>query len=119
MTVYIFAMIYRQVISLVIGDIKRDLDIDDFRAGLLMGPAFGIFYILGGPIFGILVDRLPRKRVLAAGLPIWSISATACGLASSFLHLFIALMLVRARVRMVAPNSSSTLTHSFSQARLA
>lgn len=117
--VYIFAMIDRQIISLVVSDLKRDLGLNDFQIGLLMGPAFGVFYILGGPLFGMLVDRFSRKRVLMIGLTTWSVAASACGLASSFVQLFVARMLVGAGEASVAPSSYSLISDLFPRRRIA
>lgn len=115
--VYIFAMIDRQVLSLLIGGIKSDLKLGDFQAGLLLGPAFGIFYVIGGPIFGYMLDRFARKRILAVGVGLWSLANMACGLASSFTHLFLARMLVGAGEASIAPGSYGLIGDSFPRKR--
>ena len=43
---YIFSFIDRQIISLLVEPIKRDLQVTDTQIGLLQGLAFAIFYTL-------------------------------------------------------------------------
>ncbi|MBP01505.1 MAG: MFS transporter, partial [Rhodospirillaceae bacterium] len=48
---YILSFIDRQIMGLLIEPIKEDLNLTDGQIGLLLGPAFAIFYVtLGVPI---------------------------------------------------------------------
>ena len=58
---YIFSFIDRQIISLLVEPIKRDLQVTDTQIGLLQGLAFAIFYTLFGIPIGRLADRMNRK----------------------------------------------------------
>jgi hypothetical protein len=42
----VLSLMDRQIISLLVGDIKQHLGLTDFEIGLLQGPPFGIFYAL-------------------------------------------------------------------------
>ncbi len=86
---YTFSFIDRQILSLLVGPIKRDLGISDTEMSLLQGFAFAVFYCIAGLPIGRLVDRHHRVNIIALGVFIWSVMTALCGTARSFLHLFI------------------------------
>ncbi|MAJ59571.1 MAG: hypothetical protein CBC48_06090 [bacterium TMED88] len=86
-TVYVVNFVDRQVLSILMQSIKRDLGLSDLQLGLLSGTAFGIFYATLGVPIARLADRVSRKAVMATSLTIWSAMTALCGSASSFLSL--------------------------------
>ena len=82
--VYIFNFIDRQILSILLQSIKRDLGLSDLQLGLLSGTAFGIFYATLGVPIARLADVFSRKKVIAICLVIWSGMTALCGTASSF-----------------------------------
>lgn len=83
--IYVFSYIDRQILSLMVSDLKTGLDLEhDWQVGFLMGPAFAIFYTIFGIPFGRLADRVSRKGLIAFGLTIWSLMTAACGFAKNF-----------------------------------
>ncbi len=109
----------RQILSLLVEDLRRDLAISDTQIGLLQGPAFGIFYALMGMPFGWLADRTNRIRIIAAGLLLWTLATMAGGLAGSFGPLFVSRMLVGVGEAALVPAAVSLLSDSFSPQRRA
>ena len=89
---YLFSFIDRWILGLLIEPIKADLGLTDTQIGLLLGPAFAIFYATMGLPLGWLADRRNRVRIVAVGIGLWSLATAASGLAKSFIHLFIARM---------------------------
>src|SRR5918994_1930793 len=65
---YIFSFIDRQIISLLVEPIKRDLQVTDTQIGLLQGLAFAIFYTL----FGIPIGS--GTAILVGGLVVAAVS---------------------------------------------
>ena len=59
MLVQVVSYLDRFLPSLLVADIKSDLALSDFQVGLLLGPAFGIFYVVAGLPLGWLADRKP------------------------------------------------------------
>jgi MFS family permease len=53
---YVFSFIDRQILSLLVGPIERDLGISDTQMSLLMGFSFAAFYTLFGIPLGRLAD---------------------------------------------------------------
>ncbi|HVF15520.1 MAG TPA: MFS transporter [Steroidobacteraceae bacterium] len=110
---YIFSFIDRQILSLLIGPMKRDLELDDFQISLLGGFAFALFYtVLGIPI-GRLADRFSRKKIIAVGVIFWSLMATLCGLARTFWTFFAARVGVGVGEAALSPPAYSLITDAF------
>ena len=88
MFTYTVAFIDRQILSLLVQPIRRDLGLSDTQIGLLAGFAFAVFYsVLGVPI-ARLADRVNRCYLIAAGVALWSLMTAACGLSKTYWQLF-------------------------------
>lgn len=72
---------------------KRDLHLTDLQTSLPL-TAFVLVYIIASPAFGALADKIPRKKLIAAGVAAWSIATTAAAMATGFVSFFIARALV-------------------------
>jgi len=67
---YALSLMDRQIISLVVNDIRRDLGITDFAVGLLSGVAFALFYVSFGLLFGwAMTGEAPFQRPLRPTTP--------------------------------------------------
>ena len=103
--------------SLLIEQVKTDLELSDFQVGLLLGPAFGFFYVFVGVPIGWMADRYSRRKILATGIAIWCSMTAAAGLARSFLPLFCARLGVGLGEAAVAPCSVSLISDYFERRR--
>jgi MFS family permease len=110
---YIFSFIDRQIISLLVEPIKRDLQVSDTQIGLLQGFMFALFYTFFGIPIGRLADRMNRKKIIAAGVIAWSLMATWCGLAKSWTQLLIARAGVGVGEAALSPAAYSMITDAF------
>jgi len=107
------ATIDRSVIQLLIGPIKRDLQLSDTQVSFLIGPAFVIVYaVLGLPI-SRLADRHSRRLIIGIGIAFWSLMTACCGVARTYGQLFWARAGVGAGESSFAPATYSILTDSF------
>lgn len=118
MSMYIFSFIDRQVISLLVEPIKRDLQMSDTQIGLLQGLAFALLYTLLGLPIGRLADRFSRRGIIAAGVLFWSVAATSCGLARNALQLFAARVGVGVGEAALSPAAYSMITDYFPREKL-
>jgi MFS family permease len=116
---YALSLLDRQVMALLIDDIRADLKISDFQVSLLHGISFALFYATVGLLFGRAVDHLSRRGVISIGVTIWSLATTACGLARNFAGLALARFGVGAGEAALAPAAYSMIADSFPKARLA
>jgi MFS family permease len=74
----------RQIVSILAQSIKADLKLDDADLGFILGTAFAVFYSVVGIAMGRISDFLPRKKVMAFGLALWSAMTALGGAANSF-----------------------------------
>lgn len=116
---YTLSFIDRQILSLLVGPIKADLDISDTQVGLLGGFAFSLFYTFVGLPLGRLVDRYNRRNIIAVGVFFWSLMTAACAVARGFGGLFAARMGVGIGEATLNPAAVSMISDSFPKERLA
>lgn len=79
--VYVMNFVDRQILAIVLEDVKAELGVSDTVMGLLSGPAFAMFYTLAGIPIARWADRGSRRFIIALGLTVWSAMTAACGLA--------------------------------------
>ena len=75
----ISSFIDRQILSLLVGSIKRDLLLSDTQMSLLMGLSFAVFYTLFGILIGHFADKFNRRNIVIAGITLWSLMTAVCG----------------------------------------
>ncbi len=113
------AFLDRQVISLMVGGIKADLHLTDSQIGVIQGVSFGLATLIFSIPFGYLADRIPRRFVLCIGVVIWSLSAAAGGLATSYGTLMAARIGVAIGEAALLPAASSLIADIFPRHKLA
>ncbi len=74
----------RQIVSILGQAIKADLKLDDADLGFILGTAFAVFYSVVGIAMGRISDMLPRKKVMAFGVALWSAMTALGGASTSF-----------------------------------
>jgi MFS family permease len=116
---YIFSYIDRAILGLLIEPIKADLELSDAQLGLLLGPAFAIFYATLGLPFGWMADRYRRTWIVGAGALLWSLATFACGLGRNFAQLFVARMFVGVGEATLSPCAMSMIADSYPPERRA
>ncbi len=115
----ISSFIDRQVLSLLVGPIKRDLHLSDTQMSLLMGLSFALFYTLFGIIIGHLADKYNRRNIIIAGVSVWSVMTAMCGGINSYGQFFLARMGVGVGEATLSPSSYSIITDYFPKNKLA
>ncbi len=119
MLTQIVSYIDRFLPSLLVAPIKEDLALSDLQVGLLLGPAFGIFYVFVGLPLGWLADRYSRRALLAAGVSLWCAMTSAAAFTRTFIPLFCTRLGVGLGEATVAPCSISLLNDYFPRTRRA
>lgn len=87
---YFFSYMDRQILAILLEDIKADLLLSDTQLGLLSGLAFALFYATLGLPVAALADRSNRRNIISIALALWSGMTAVCGLAQNFTHLLLA-----------------------------
>lgn len=116
---YILSFIDRQILSLLVAPIRRDLAISDTQMSLLMGFSFAVFYTLCGIPLGRLADIASRRWIVTWGVAFWSAATAACGLAHSYWQLFLGRVGVGIGEAALSPAAYSLITDSFPPERRA
>ena len=115
---YILSFIDRNILAVLVGPIRDDFSISDFQFSLLHGTAFTVFYIFLGLPIGWLADRVSRKWIIVVGVFFWSLMTALCGLANSFLILFLVRIGVGIGEAALSPPAYSLFSDYFSPRRL-
>ncbi|GIX30587.1 MAG: MFS transporter [Porticoccaceae bacterium] len=110
---YILSFIDRNVMAVLIGPIRADLEISDFQYSLLHGFAFSMFYIFLGIPIARLADKTNRKWIITAGVALWSLMCMLCGLARNLVTLFLARVGVGVGEAALTPPAFSLLSDLF------
>ncbi len=119
MVVYVFSFMDRQILGLLVGPIKRDLDISDTQFSYLMGLSFALFYTFFGIPIGRLADTVSRRGLIVSGLFFWSLMTAGCGLANRYWHFLLLRMGVGVGEASLSPAAYSMISDSFPRHRLA
>jgi MFS family permease len=114
----ILSFVDRQILSLLVEPIKRDLQITDLQISLLQGLAFSIFYAICGIPIGRLVDSFNRRNIILVGGTVWTTATALCGLANSYLQLFLARMAVGVGEAALGPAAYSMISDYFERHRV-
>ena len=116
---YVFSFIDRQIFSLIVAPLRRDLGISDTQVSLLQGFSFALFYTFCGIPLGHLADRRSRRGLIACGLVAWSAFTSMCGLAKSFGQMLALRMGVGVGEAALSPAAYSIITDDFPKEKLA
>lgn len=109
----------RQIPTLMFAPIKHDFHLSDTQVSLLAGFAFVLFYVGFGLFIGRLADRANRKRIITVGIVLWSLATMSCGLAQSFVRLFLGRVMVGVGEATLGPSAISLLSDYFPRDKLA
>lgn len=117
-TCYVFSLLDRLIISLLVEPMKHSLSLSDVQIGLLQGSAFAIFYATMGVPLGRLADRVNRRNLIAWSIAFWGLCTAASGLARGFVGLLAARVGVGAGEAALTPAAYSIIGDSFKGDRL-
>ncbi len=118
LALYTLSFVDRFVIVMLVDPIAEDLSLSDFEMSLVLGPAFGVCYAIFGLPLGWAADRYDRRWVIFWGVVVWSFSTIATGVATGFLMLIAARMLVAVGEASLTPAAHSMITDRFPRERL-
>ena len=114
----IIGWVDRQIINLLVGPIKADLGINDTQIGLLQGLSFALLYVVASLPIAWMADVGKRTLIISIGIVCWSFATFFCGLATTFILMFMARMMVGLGEATLAPSGYSLLSDYFSKERV-
>lgn len=117
--IYLNSFLDRQIMGLLVEDIKDSLDVSDAQMGWLMGIAFAFFYATAGLPIGYFVDRSKRTRIIVLGQIFWTLASFSCGLATRYWQLFTCRFGVGVGEATLSPSAYSIVADSFPLKKIA
>jgi predicted MFS family arabinose efflux permease len=108
------SQIDRNILSVLLPQIKAEFAVSDTELGLLSGIVFGIFYATLGIPLARWADRGNRAHILSLSLVVWSVMTMLCGAAQTFWQLVIARIGVGAGEAGAMPPAQSLIADYFS-----
>jgi MFS family permease len=103
----------RSIVSMIVPEIKAGLSLSDFQMGLILGPAFAVFFSLFAIPLGWASDRYSRRWVISFGVAVFGVATIVSGFATSFLFLLLTRMLVATGEAAITPASVSLISEKF------
>ena len=88
--VYIFNFIDRQILSILMENIKQEIHLSDTQLGFLGGIAFALFYTFAGIPIARWADRGSRRNIISISVLVWSLFTALTGSARNFSMLLVA-----------------------------
>ena len=107
------SLIDRNILGILLEDIKADLGVSDTQLGLLTGPAFAVTNAIAGIPLARLADRYSRRGIVAWGLLAWSILTALQGLTRTFGTLLVTRIGVGIGEASTGPSAHSLISDYF------
>ena len=85
--VYMFNFVDRQILAILLPQIRDEFGTSDAYLGFLSGTAFALFYVTLGVPIARYADRCNRRNLIAASVALWSAMTALSGLAANIWHL--------------------------------
>lgn len=118
-SIYLTNFIDRQILSILLPQMKAEFHLSDSALGLLVGPTFALFYATMGVPLALLADRVNRRRLIAVSLALFSAMTIACGLVTQFWQLALARILTGVGEAGTGPASQTMITDLYPPERRA
>lgn len=114
---YFMYFVDRNILTLLVAPVRRDLGINDSQIGLLNGYSFSLLNGLFAIPFGWYADRRSRKAVLVFGIALWGCSTVASGFTTTFTQLMLTRMGLGLGEAALAPAAFSLIADYFPKER--
>lgn len=118
-TIHLLAHVDRNMLMGFSPQITRDLDLSNTQYGFLVGAVWVLSFGFMAMFMGSLADRLPRPRLIAGGIAIWSLCTAASGLADNFGQMVLARFFVASGEAALVPAAVALLSDLYAPERRA
>ncbi|MET0210212.1 MAG: MFS transporter [Burkholderiaceae bacterium] len=117
--IYLVNFIDRQILPILLPQVKAEFGLSDSALGLLVGPTFALFYATMGLPLALLADRVDRRRLIAVSLALFSAMTMVCGMVTQFWQLAVARVLTGVGEAGTGPASQTMITDLYPPQRRA
>ena len=108
--VMLFSTVDRQIVSILVDDIKADLALTDRDLGWILGPSFTIVYAISAIPIARRADIGSRRTIISLGLGLWSLFTAATAYVTNFWQLFLMRMGVGIGEASASPAAQSLIS---------
>lgn len=113
--VFVINALDRQILIILLQDIKQEFTLSDSQLGLVSGFAFVAIYITMGIPAAYLADRKNRSKLISIALALWSLMTVLCGAAQNYTQLILARFGVGIGESACTPAAHSMIADIYSQ----
>ncbi len=114
---YFMYFVDRNILTLLVAPVRRDLGINNSQMGILQGYSFSVFNGLMAIPFGWYADRRSRRNVLIFGIALWGLSTIASGFTTTFTELMLTRMGLGVGEAALMPAAFSLISGYFPKAQ--
>ncbi len=114
---YFMFFVDRNILTLLVAPVRRDLGINDSQMGVLNGYSFSVLNGLMAIPLGWYADRKSRRNVLIFGIALWGCSTIASGFATTFTQLMITRMGLGIGEAALSPAAFSLISDYFPKSK--
>lgn len=107
----------RNIMSVLLVPIQKDLGVSDAAMGALSGTAFAVVYATAALPLARYADRGNRRNLIAAAVAFWSAATMLCGVAASYMQMLLARVGVAAGEAAAGPATMSMIGDMYPAAR--
>lgn len=108
----------RQLVSLLLPQIKATTQLSDTELGVIVGPAATIAFSVAIVASGWAADRFSRKLILVAGMAVFAAGTILFGIVGGMMALMFARVLVAIGEASVNPSAWSLISDGFPRSRI-
>lgn len=112
-SLYTISFVDRSVITIMVPDIQKSLQLSDMQIGLILGPAFAVAYSVFGLPLGWVADRYNRRWVIFIGAAGFGLATGISGLVGSFAGLLLARIFIGIGEASLTPAAYSLMADRF------
>ena len=113
--VFMINALDRQILIILLEDIKQEFTLSDSQLGLVSGFAFVAIYVTMGIPAAYLADRKNRSKLISLALAVWSLMTVLCGAAQNYTQLILARFGVGIGESACTPAAHSMIADTYSQ----
>jgi MFS family permease len=114
---YFMFFVDRNILTLLVAPVRKDLGINDTQMGILNGYAFSVLNGLFILPFGWYCDRKNRRNVLIFGITLWGLSTIASGFTTTFTELVLTRMGLGLGEAALSPAAFAMISDYFPKAK--
>lgn len=115
---YVCSYLDRYVMTMLVTDIQASLKMSDFQMGLVLGPAFALFFAIFSIPLAWAADRYSRRWVIFAGALMFGLATALSGIVISFNTLLLARVFVAVGEASLGPAALALLADKFPRERM-